>query len=91
MTQRNMTPTRIGMDFQREGRSTTIFGAIHILIEEVVHEIQEQGPCQTSKNQGDQTIASTTRCDQVHKGANRSKYTKDKEEGIQNHERGSIV
>ena len=28
---------------------------------------------------------------QVHKGANRSKDTKDKEEGIQNHKRGSIV
>ena len=49
MTQRNMTPTRIGMDFQREGRSLRSFGTIHILIEEVVHEIQEQGPCQTSR------------------------------------------
>ena len=61
MTQRNMAPTRIGMDFQREDAHSDVF-AIHILIEVVVHEIQEQSPCQTSKDQGDQTIASTTRC-----------------------------
>ncbi len=34
-----------------------IFGAIHILIEEVADEILEQSSRQTSVNQGDQPIA----------------------------------